>query len=246
MLQVYTTVNDVDSTRRLIVQNSYDQMGQLMQKQLGQLPDSSFLETQALTYNIRGWLKGINRDYANNNTSGADNAWFGMDLSYDWGYGTNQLNGNIAGNKWRSKGDGQQRSYGFGYDTANRLLFADFNQYSGSAWDKTQGVDFSSIMGNGINPDSAYDYNGKHPGHEAKWPWQLGGSQQIDGLQYTYYRNSNKLQNVIDADNNPQTTLGDFRTSALSPYASGKTTSAIDYTYDGNGNLLDRPEQGYW
>jgi RHS repeat-associated protein len=237
VLQAYTTVNDVDSTRRLIVQNSYDQMGQLMQKQLGQLPDSSFLETQALTYNIRGWLKGINRDYANNNTSGADNAWFGMDLSYDWGYGTNQLNGNIAGNKWRSKGDGQQRSYGFGYDTANRLLFADFNQYSGSGWDKTQGVDFSSIMGNGINPDSAYDANGNILAMKQN-AWQLGGSQPIDGLTYTYYGNSNKLKNVIDADNNPQTTLGDFRTSALSPYANGKTTSAVDYTYDGNGNLL--------
>jgi hypothetical protein len=237
VLQVYTTVNDVDSTRRLIAQNSYDQMGQLMQKQLGQLPDSSFLETQALTYNIRGWLKGINRDYANNNTSGADNAWFGMDLSYDWGYNKNQLNGNIAGIKWRSKGDGQQRSYGFGYDTANRLLFADFNQYSGSGWDKTQGVDFSSIMGDGTTPASAYDANGNIQAMKQN-AWQLGGSQPIDGLSYTYYTNSNKLKNVIDADNNPQTTLGDFRTSALSPYASGKTTAAVDYTYDGNGNLL--------
>jgi len=237
VLQVYTTVNDVDSTRRLIVQNTYDQMGQLMQKQLGQLPDSSFLETQALTYNIRGWLKGINRDYANNNTSGADNAWFGMDLSYDWGYDMVQLNGNIAGNKWRSKGDGQQRSYGFGYDDANRLLFADFNQYSGSGWDKTQGVDFSAIMGNGSNTASAYDANGNILGMQQN-AWQLGGSQTIDGLSYTYYSNSNKLKNVIDANNNPQTTLGDFRTSALSPYASGKTTAAIDYTYDGNGNLL--------
>jgi RHS repeat-associated protein len=237
VLQVYTTVNDIDSTRRLIVQNTYDVMGQLMQKQLGQLPDSSFLETQALTYNIRGWLKGINRDYVNNNTSGADNAWFGMDLSYDWGFDTVQLNGNVAGNKWRSKGDGQQRSYGFGYDDANRLLFADFNQYSGSGWDKTQGVDFSSIMGDGATAASAYDANGNILGMQQN-AWQLGGSQPIDSLRYTYYSNSNKLQNVIDGRNNPQTTLGDFRTSALSPYASGKTTSAIDYTYDGNGNLL--------
>jgi hypothetical protein len=237
VLQVYTTINDVDSTRRLIVQNSYDQMGQLMQKQLGQLPDSSFLETQALSYNIRGWLKGINRDYANNNTGGADNAWFGMDLSYDWGYGTNQLNGNIAGNKWRSKGDGQQRSYGFGYDDANRLLFADFNQYSGSAWDKTQGVDYSSTMGDGTNPGSAYDYNGNILGMK-QMAWQLGGIQPIDSLTYTYYPNSNKLQNVIDGRNNAATTLGDFRTDSLSPYFNSKTTSAIDYSYDGNGNLL--------
>ena len=92
-------------------------------------------------------------------------------------------------------------------------------------------------MGDGIHPDSAYDANGNILAMKQN-AWQLGGSQTIDGLSYTYYTNSNKLKNVIDADNNPQTTLGDFRTSALSPYANGKTTTAIDYTYDGNGNLL--------
>jgi hypothetical protein len=212
-------------------------MGQLMQKQVGQLADNSFLETQDYTYNIRGWLKGINKDYANNNTSGGDNRWFGMELSYDWGFGTNYLNGNISGSKWRSKGNGQQRAYGFGYDDANRLLYADFNQYSGSGWDKTAGVDFSTVMGNGTNPSTAYDPNGNILAMQQE-AWQLGGSHNIDSLKYTYYNNSNKLQNVIDGDNNPATTLGDFRTSSLSPYASGKTTAALDYAYDGNGNLL--------
>jgi RHS repeat-associated protein len=236
VLQVYTTVND--SARRLISQLNYDQMGLVMRKQLGQLPDNSFLETQDLTYNIRGWLKGINKDYANNvNNNGDDNRWFGMELSYDWGFGTNYLNGNISGNKWRSKGDGQQRAYGFGYDDANRFLYADFNQYSGSGWDKSAGVDFSAAMGNGTNPTTAYDPNGNILFMQQE-AWQLGGSHLIDSLNYTYYNNSNKLQNVIDGDNNPATTLGDFRTSSLSPYANGKTTAAIDYTYDGNGNLL--------
>ena len=236
VLQEYTTVND--TCKRLVTQHTYDQLGQLMQKQLGQLPDNSFLETQDLTYNIRGWLKGINKDYANNdNSHGADNRWFGMELSYDWGFGTNYLNGNISGNKWRSKGDGQQRAYGFGYDNANRFLFGDFNQYSGSGWDKTAGVDFTAVMGNGSDPTTAYDANGNILAMQ-QTAWQLGGSHLIDSLNYTYYTHSNKLQNVIDGDNNPQTTLGDFRTSSLSPYASGKTSAAVDYTYDGNGNLL--------
>ena len=56
MLQIYTTINNIDSTRRLISQLNYDQTGMVMEKQLGQLPDSSFLETQNWTYNIRGWL----------------------------------------------------------------------------------------------------------------------------------------------------------------------------------------------
>jgi len=115
--------------------------------------------------------------------------------------------------------------------------FADFNQYSGSGWDKSAGVDFTAIMGNGTDPTTAYDQNGNIKAMQQS-AWQLGGSHLIDSLNYTYYNNTNKLQNVIDGDNNPATTLGDFRTSSLSPYASGKTAAAIDYTYDGNGNLL--------
>ncbi len=236
VLQVYKTINDQDSTKRLIAQHVYDQMGQLLQKRIGQLTDGSYLETQDYTYNIRGWLKGINKDYANNdNSHNANNRWFGMDLSYDWGFTNNQLNGNISGNKWRSKGDGQQRAYGFGYDDANRLLFADFNQYA-SAWDKTAGVDFSATMGDGTNTSTAYDDNGNIKAMK-QMAWQIGGSNPIDQLSYTYTINSNKLLNVIDAANNPLTTLGDFRTSSLSPYNTGKTTAAVDYAYDPNGNL---------
>ena len=235
LTQVYKTVND--TSKRLLAQHAFDQMGQLLQKQLGQLTDGSFLETQAYAYNIRGWLKGINKDYANNdNSHGADNRWFGMDLSYDWGFATNQLNSNIAGNKWRSKGDGYQRAYGFGYDDANRLLFADFNQYTSSAWSKSAGVDFSVTMGDGATATTAYDDNGNIVGMK-QMAWQIGGSNPIDRLRYDYFGNSNKLQNVIDSANNPQTILGDFRTSSLSPYATGKTITAVDYDYDPNGNL---------
>jgi len=238
LLEVYKSINEADSTKRLIARNDYDQLGQLKQKHLGQLPaNSSFLETQDYTYNIRGWLKGINKDYTNNdNSHSANNRWFGMELSYDWGFGSNQLNGNIAGNKWRSKGDGQQRAYGFGYDAVNRLMYGDFNQYGGSSWDKTAGIDFSTIMGNGVDPNTAYDENGNIRAM-LQSGWQLGGSHPIDSLSYTYYTNSNKLKNVIDGRNDALTTMGDFRTSSLSPYNTGKTNTAIDYVYDINGNM---------
>jgi hypothetical protein len=238
LLEVYKTINDADSTKRLLARSDFDQMGQLKQRHLGQLPaDGSFLETQDYSYNIRGWLKGINKDYANNdNTNGGSNRWFGMELSYDWGFGTNQLNGNIGGTKWRSGGDGVQRAYGFSYDAANRFLAADFNQYSGSAWDKTAGLDFSAVMGDGVNSNSAYDENGNIQ-RMLQSGWQLGGSHPIDSLLYTYYDHSNKLKNVIDGRNDTLTTMGDFRTSRLSPYISNKTTAALDYVYDVNGNM---------
>src|SRR6185312_14239860 len=149
-----------------------------------------------------------NRDYADSdNSRGANNRWFGLDLSYDWGYVNPQLNGNIAGERWRSKGDGHQRSYGFGYDDANRFLFADFNQYSSNVWDRTAGLDFSATMGDGATPSTAYDANG------------------------------NQLQNVYDTANNAATTLDDFRTDSLSPYFTSKPLTAVDYHYDANGNL---------
>ena len=238
LLEVYKIINDADSTKRLLARSDYDQMGQVKQKHLGQLPtDGSFLETQDYSYNIRGWLKGINKDYANNdNSHGGNSRWFGMELSYDWGFANNQLNGNIAGTKWRSNGDGVQRAYGFGYDAVNRFLAADFNQYSGSGWDRTAGLDFSVVMGNGVNGDSAYDENGNIR-RMLQSGWQLGGSHPIDSLQYTYYDHTNKLKNVIDGRNDPQTTMGDFRTSSLSPYNTGKTTAAKDYVYDVNGNM---------
>lgn len=165
LLEVYKTINDLPETRRLLVRYVYNRMGKMKQKQLGQkFDDGSFLETLDYSYNVRGWLIGINWWYANNITpdpSGTDNnRWFGEDLRYEYGFGTNQLNGNIAGVKWRSKGDGVQRAYGFSYDDANRLLGADFNQINGSAWDRSAGLDFSAVMGNGVDPGSAYDENG--------------------------------------------------------------------------------------
>jgi len=240
VLQVYTTINDQDSTKRLLAQNTYDALGQLQTKQIGQTAGGSFLETQDYSYNIRGWLRGINRDYANNdNSPAANNRWFGLDLSYDWGYDNNQLNGNIAGERWRSKGDGHQRSYGFGYDDANRFLFADFNQYSSNGWDKSAGIDFSATMGDGGTPSTAYDANGNILSMKQMGLLQqgAGSSQPIDQLRYTYNANSNQLQNVYDTANKAATTLGDFRTDSLSPYFTSKPLTAVDYHYDANGNL---------
>src|SRR6202000_1041445 len=115
---------------------------------------------------------------------------------------------------------------------------ADFNQY-GSAWDKTSGIDFSTTMGDGSSPSSAYDPNGNILAMKQMGILQPGAgrSQAIDSLSYNYYANSNQLRNVINAANNAATTLGDFRTDSLSPYFANKTSLAVDYHYDVNGNL---------
>jgi RHS repeat-associated protein len=84
-----------------------------------------------------------------------------------------------------------------------------------------------------------YDLNGN-----IQTMWQMGakvtGKDFIDKLTYHYYDHSNKLMNVVDANNDPQTTLGDFRSSQryMNTFAaSGKDAQAIDYDQDYNGNL---------
>lgn len=260
LLSVKKTINDA-ATAKLVVQNLYDEQGQLLTKKLGTKPGSTDpLETLTYAYNIRGWLGSINKDYV---TKASDNNYFGQTLSYDYGFSskdaTNNLtekaefNGNIAGVQWRSKGDGEQRAYGFAYDAANRLLKADFTQ-NNSGWNTSAKVDFSVQMGDGADPFSAYDANGN-----IKEMWQSGltisgaeiKSDWIDKLKYTYYLNgnSNKLRNVIDLKNDPTTRLGDFRTSELHPQKGLKQTYAAnqasvdpntitDYGYDVNGNLV--------
>jgi RHS repeat-associated protein len=215
----------------MIAKNQYDELGQLKTKQLGQKPDLSFLETLDYKYNIRGWLTSANKDYATNSGPNANNRMFGMMLSYDYGFTQNQLNGNIAGMTWRSRGDGEQRAYGFDYDNVNRLLKADFNQNNGG-WNTSDGLDFSVS-------NLAYDANGNIITQKQKG-WKVTGSNFIDQLTYNYKNNqfSNQLLNVIDASNDADTKLGDFRASTLHLNDGSKTSTTMDYDYDPNGNMV--------
>jgi RHS repeat-associated protein len=225
LLAVYKNIDNAP-TDQLIVANSYDELGQLKSRQLG-----NNLETQNYDYNIRGWLLGANRDYAKNPNSTTN--YFGFDLGYDktsitpstgtgiGTFSTPAYNGNIAGTVWKTKGDNAIRKYDFIYDNANRLSAADFNQYNGSVFDKSNGIDFSVSY-------LTYDANGNILTMNQRG-FKVGGSSLIDQLTYTYQTNSNKLSQVNDAANDANSKLGDFHYSG--------TKQAYDYTYDGNGNL---------
>jgi RHS repeat-associated protein len=123
---------------------------------------------------------------------------------------------------WKSKGDGEKRKYDFTYDAVNRLTSADFNQYTGSSFNKTAGIDYSVS-------NLSYDGNGNILAMNQK-AWKLAGSSFIDQLSYSYVSNTNKLLQVTDASNDNTSKLGDFK------YDSAAKTST-DYTYDANGNL---------
>jgi RHS repeat-associated protein len=219
-----------NSTEVIIAKNQYDELGQLLQKSIGQARNSIIdynysstpLDLLNYTYNILGWLKGINKDYASGLTNPNEGKWFGMELYYDYGFTQSYMNGNISGTKWRNGNDGQQRAYGFSYDGTNRLTKADFTQNGGTnGWDVSAGIDFSVH-------NIWYDQNGNIT-NTNQMGLKLNNSVLVDSLSYGYNTNSNRLYYVTDRANDTSAHLGDFTEIT--------NTATQDYWYDGNGNL---------
>ncbi|WP_207632583.1 DUF6443 domain-containing protein [Foetidibacter luteolus] len=234
---------------KVIVQHTYNELGQLKTKKLGINPDNTLqpLETLTYDYNIRGWLLGANRDYAK--TLDSTSNYFGFDLGYDktdikasggssiGAFADMAYNGNITGTVWKSTGDDQVRKYDFTYDAANRLKSAPFKQYNLATgiFDVSDKIDFSVS-------NLSYDANGNIRTMNQKGV-KVNSSSTIDQLTYTYLPNSNKLLNVIDGVNDVNTKLGDFRSSTAYMGVLGtkevpNAASYTDYSYDVNGNMV--------
>jgi RHS repeat-associated protein len=236
---VNSTIGSVQVSKpeQAIAQYEYDALGQMKTKKLGVKPGTSDpLETLSYDYNIRGWMLGANKNYIKESgESGYQQHWFGFELNYDKdGYTSTlnkQYNANIGSTIWKSRGDERQRKIDFYYDAANRLLRGDYVQKNGTAWNVTEGYDFSVKMGDGADPASAYDANGNIIAMQQTGYKLTGTSSPIDNMQYGYYPSSNKLQVVTDAANDEQTKRGDFHYIAA-------TKTATDFDYDANGNLL--------
>lgn len=223
-----------------LAQYTYDEYGRVKNKKLS--PDfnsGAGIEDLTYSFNIQGWLTGINKDYALANT--ALNQWdhyFGMYLGYenrDIIFTNKQYNGNLTGVIWKTQGDNMPRRYDYDYDNANRFTKALFVQ-------KTKPTD-ASWNGNSMNfsvTDILYDENSN-----LKQMYQKGmipGNNSpvyVDRLSYEYKQVagaewSNQLRRVYDqpdltSSNNGS--LGDFKDETFG-------INGEDYLFDGNGNLL--------
>jgi hypothetical protein len=212
--RVKTIIKNIDNLGdKTIATNRYNELGQLQSKVLG-----SGIDSMAYSYNIRGWLTGINKGFVDTYNSATN--YFGEDLFYDYGFTNTQLNGAIAGVKWKVGGDTIARAYGFAYDNANRLSKADFSQNirNTTTWTNAT-VDFSV---SGLTYDAGSNILSMN-----QRGLLIGSSTTIDSLNYQYFANSNQLQKVSDAAL-PTTGLGDFQDTTL---------TGDDYTYDVNGNI---------
>lgn len=142
MDRLLTTTHSINGgTPVVIASNTYNEIGELVQKDLGD--DNDPVQSVDYAYNIRGWLTSINDGVSYDPSDDK----FGMALNYeDAPAGFEQYNGNIGQMSWRSQGGGLQNTaqdYVYHYDASNRLLSAD---YSG-----TGNFDVSGI---------SYDHNG--------------------------------------------------------------------------------------
>jgi RHS repeat-associated protein len=238
--QIITKPDGVAMPEQLIAENTYDELGQLIIKKVGDMATNP-LQTINYDYNIRGWLTGINNDANNNlvlNTS--QNDLFAFKINYDTvqnepGYiGKSLYNGNISETYWRTSSDNQLRKYGYFYDDLNRLKSAVYQRPGTTA-----------PVTNMYNESLTYDKNGNIRTLNRNGDYDAQALESlpipIDNLTYEYGTNgtdqyaSNRLRWVKENSNNNGALGFKNGTNANNNIT---TVSEFDYTYDANGNML--------
>lgn len=219
LLTQFHTINT--GTPQLIVQNSYDELGMLIGKNVGRTVANP-LQKVNYNYNIRGWLKGIN-DTGNIFKPGDPTDLFAFRLTYNEPVaGTALYNGNISETFWKTNSDNTLRKYNYTYDNLNRLKDATYTK---------PGVSIA----NSYRENIFYDNNGN-----ITFLWRNGNqdsnsanTNMIDDLIYTY--KGNQLMKVLDRSNSPQGFDDDsiFEIDLLD-----------DYSYDDNGNMTKDENKG--
>ena len=140
-----------------VSEHEYNELGQLKTKKL-----AGGIQNIDYSYNIKGWLTGIN------DPTNLGNDYFAMKLKYAEG---NQFNGNISGMDWASKNFNQLKTYNFTYDGVNRLKIASYSdaeKYSTSyTYDENGNIELLTRKGKDGTSDNyteidriSYKYHG--------------------------------------------------------------------------------------
>lgn len=220
--RTHTFNNMPGMNTEVLAENMFDELGRLVMKKVGG-STSAPLQTVDYSYNIRGWLTGINNDSTNNLILDTNqNDLFGMKINYDIvedenNYlGTPLYNGNISEISWRTSSDNMLRKYGFEYDALNRMNDATYIK--------------SHVATNSYDESVRYDKNGNITSLQRNGDFDSATMPiSIDDLVYTYAPNSNKLLKVTDTTNDPFGFKDD---------AAGGVDAADDYAYDILGNMI--------
>jgi RHS repeat-associated protein len=231
---------DATNGKVTVSENSYNEIGQLIDKKLHKTPLYNYLQSIDYTYNIRGWLTAINDpDHLSTLQPGDPNLdLFGEKLLYNTseaalnsGY-AKQFNGNIAAMVWKTT-DKAKQGYAFTYDGLNRLTSSDHKSSATTAWVDDNNYEEKSLT---------YDNNGN-----------IKHLVRTDGLgniaEYKYAIVGNALRNINDGgyynyDANMNTTFDGLRGVSIAynilnlPKLVSKETDIIAYIYSAAGEKL--------
>lgn len=211
---------------QMLVQNYFDDLGQLKGKGVGGKLTQTRLQTIDFNYNVRGWLKGIN-DIGN----------LGIDLfSFKINYNTSEIgrtasafnelyNGNISETIWKTAKDvatNTTRGYAYDYDALNRIKYADLGVKTTGSYDLSSAYDLI------VN---SYDKNGNILDLERV---SQSPGARMDDLLYTY-DSGNKLLSVKE-----NSTDATYKNTG---FIDGNITGN-DYDYDDNGNMTEDLNKG--
>ena len=213
--------------KELLAENTYDDVGRLIEKKLGTVSDENFtsvssaLQTINYAYNIRGWMTGINL----NTTGGLDTGkLFSYKIKYNDPVNTTikKYNGNISEVDW-TYGSNSGSRYEYTYDSVSRLRKGYFKTLNAT----------TTTDSKYYNEELTYDVNGNIKTLKRNARPKTGTTaNEVDDLTYEYENNnlSNRVSTIYD---NAQNSNG---------YPSISIPQAM--TYDSNGNIWTMPDKG--
>jgi RHS repeat-associated protein len=219
--QVFHKINNEQSV--LLAEHQYNELGQLVEKNLHKGDDGKFWQSMDYQYNVRGWLSAMNDQSAE--TLSRYNDLYAFSLAYAEPVqglsNVKQYNGNISAYsevrpfETESSQLTVKSAYAYNYDAADRLKAANYFRPS------------NTPLNGAYNETVSYDANGNIT--------QLGRNDLINGVidhidELTYTYQGNRLQNVVDSEN----PLEGFK----------DRSNPADYTYDANGNLVTDGNKG--
>lgn len=219
----YQQINS--NAEELLTEYTYNDLGQVVNKKIG-----NNIQSIDFTYNIRGWLTGINP----NDITNLGNKLFAYRIKYNAIEGTEtpnneytnlkvkpKYNGSIAEVDWKTAHGTNEplRRYGYVYDGVNRMR-AGFFQGESNPYTK----EYSEI--------TDYDLNGN-----ISRLTRTGGlvntvAEVMDDLRYTYDGNQLSYMEETGSGN------------ALSGYPLPQGVGN-NITYDGNGNMTKHLDKGF-
>lgn len=234
------------SAKEVIAENTYDDLGQLVTKGVGNGDTSSSrLQDIDYTYNVRGWLKTIN-------DIGNTNKLFNFKISYnDPSSGTALYNGNISRVDWRTDNtDNNLKNYRYYYDDLNRITSATGHSstynLSNVTYDKNGNIKTLKRGNSGSMDNLSYGY--KNSGISNRLAYASDASDNASGFKdiagsndYTYDTNGNLTS---DANKGITSITYNHLNLPVEVEFNNSISQTIHYTYDATGVKLKKEIPG--